>query len=226
MKSLNTTENLTPNQELFSHKDIENVLFNNTLPVYKDTPFRGAYPKSPARGLVVSFRIDSSAGVRSTGVEALKQSIISMGTQKLQNPDDLLRLDTWMLSCLFESLILGGLKWREFIQNEMEKFCSTNTSIMNWQVVRHGGMNMIFDKKISYEQKLWVTFNSLNDTSRWMDIVKDVRESLLPWLDYKLWNTIKEKEKNTRTNVAYDAQRKQMIEGDLSDPEELLDIIK
>jgi hypothetical protein len=113
--------------------------------------------------------------------------------------------------------------WIEYLFDNIDDFCKENSeSLINSGILDKGGISLIFNNKLTFEQKLWVSVQSKLSKNEITRFVTEIRDSLLPWLNINLYNKVQDKEKNTRTNTAYEEQRRKLLEGNLEE----LDVIK
>jgi hypothetical protein len=118
-------------------------------------------------------------------------------------------------------------QWAVFYFDNIEKYCEENMeSQHNWIISKHAGMPSVFDvSSLSIEQKFWININANIAYKKERVFYVELRDSLLPWINPTLYQKMKEKDENTRTNVMYEQHRQQMYSGTF-EGEEDLDIVK
>jgi hypothetical protein len=113
---------------------------------------------------------------------------------------------------LFEKLINYYTEffneWSIDIHKHMKDIINEYTSKSYWRICSKAGINNVlkFNKRLNYAQNIWVLYNDSEDLKEKNKLIFDTFEVLQPWLNYDLWKSIDDKDKNTRVNKLYDQQ--------------------
>ena len=207
--------------EYFNHNDLANLIFHSVFPIYQDKPLL-EISNLPFKDILITFSLSLLSKEEDSIIDILKRSIKYVGEKEVNNLEFLDTFPRWAINLLFNSYSKGMELWAEYLDKELQDFCKTDFSKLQWEVVVRGGINFLFTPPLRYEQKLWVAINSMIEKNEQREFLIDIRESLLPWINNELWHAIKKNEDKKRVNVAYDEQRKKLFEGDLEE----LDVIR
>jgi hypothetical protein len=188
-----------------------------------DQPFASLHP-SVLAGLPVHYNVGLFDDEEETVWHTLHRSVQKVGKRAVSSKDIFLKLPEWAINMMAEAYFIHASNWREYLYAEVEKFCRTPQSKMQWELFKRVGVQLVLTGPLLPEQKLWIVTNSYIDKDDDIKFVTDVRESLLPWLNPEMYGEY-EKRKNKRTNVTYAEQHRAMVEGTFAGDEDL-DIIK
>lgn len=208
----------------FSHNDITNLLFNNQFPKYETYPFK-KWKHSPLCNTSVTFEIRHSN----------KDNIV---------PTDLLSTKIYLNNDLLKFLFLNNLPpivfyylldtyteiqafWQEYFYSNISEYCKTPFSIIKWNDTKYSGI----EGERTVEKAVWITTCAANDREFWTNFAISMRESLLGWLNPKMYEIYQQKKEKTRYNVRYDEFRLAMTEGRIKDldvklPDDILEQMK
>jgi len=222
MRSLRTFTEPEKQKIKFTYYDLTNCLFYNQPPVHTFHPFKYLSPQS-LRSLSLTAKVFLSDPPLIPKL-LLEKHLFAINGNEIKDTESWKKITPWMLSAILIEIKRGVKAWKNYIVAEMDDYCKTFDSLIQWSYVKQGGVNQLFPAP-SPEQKYWLTANDYLDKQDIYTYVDAVKESILPWLDLQLWKNVKKKKENTRTNIDYERQRKEFIERSIVD-EESLDIIK
>ena len=212
--------------QAFKPEDLSNVIFNGKLPEYTEKPF-ATIPHVQFTDLPVTFSLSTTFDpTTSNGIQEVARRVARIGARAPYLKVDVSRFPNWVVAHLVQAYQRGLQKWCEYVEKEIATYCKTYESQINWAIVTQSGLPYLFRGAVlSYEQKVWIAANTFIDKNEEQEFWLKMRESLLPWLDYKMWVELDKVKKNKRINTAFESQRKAMVEGKMEDLE-TLDIIK
>ena len=207
----------------FKHEDIANVLFRQQSPIRIDTPFASSSVISLQR-LRVAFSLVMVQDISDT-FQLLSQVVYTdASAKKAMSLEMLHTLPPWCITELMKCYVKHTEEWQKYFLEELGKFCEENTSRFYWSLLQRMGGEEVFPKKpLSLEQKLWVSVQDGQMQKEANAFMIALRDSLLPWLNPKMYQEIQEKKAKTRTNEDYDEQRKQMALGNFPTQVEIED---
>lgn len=225
MKNLQYIEKPARKPLTFDYNDITKVLFFNEYPQFVDTPYRFSKTRVLAH-LPLTFCIvsdDTSLPM----LELLEKSICRVGLASVSNSYIFSRLTSWFVLPLVECYYMGSQEWKDYIVAEMENYCKTEAfSIFQWNVVKNGGFDAVLKNGRNVIHDLWISTNVKLEKENAAKEMVELRDSLLPWLNYEMWQSVEKREKNKHINVNFEAQRQKMFEGSFgTEKEEDLDIV-
>jgi hypothetical protein len=202
----NISQNVAKKQ-IFNFRDIENILFFNKNPESTVYPFSHKTLKKISVTFEVSFlnKEDSDLKFVFSRIKKVNNREVS----KEEREGIILVLAPFLIAHFFDKLKI----WQNYIIENIKEFCDTEVSIINWKTLQSCGVSSIFNKELTFFQKLWININASNDRAFWLKTATDIRESLLPWLNNELWTKIEKNRMSKRENVDYDEQKKAMVEG-------------
>jgi hypothetical protein len=123
-------------------------------------------------------------------------------------------LPPWCITALLQTYTTHATKWQAYFIEELHNFCKEGTSRFYWSLLQKAGIEEVFSKRpLSLEQQLWISIQDNQIKKEENAFLIALRDSLLPWLNPKMWQEIQEKKEKTRSNIAYEEQRKQMVLG-------------
>jgi hypothetical protein len=197
----------------FHHEDIANVLFRQQSPIRIDTPFATSSVASLQR-LRVAFSLKLVPDITDT-FQLLSQVVYTDAFATTFTSCDILRkLPPWSIGELMKCYTKHTSGWQRYFVEELGKFCEEGTSRFYWALLQKAGLEEVFVKRpLSLEQQLWVSVQDGQIQKEQNTFTIALRDSLLPWLNPKMWQEMQDRKEKTRTNEAYDVQRKQMVLG-------------
>lgn len=217
MKTLNHIEKPVTKLVKFQLADINQAIFHSTPPSVTVQPFIDLKDPVLSRSSF-TFRLHIYEGLKSV----LEVLAFSLTGNTEENYKYLKQLPDWILNLLYKQYKENFDAWADYFFENINEFCRTDSeSIINWNLASKGGFSLLFDGKLNFEQKMWVSSCSGEEKKEWREFIIDIKESMLPWMNLELYQKVKEKETNTRENTAYEEQKKKLLEGKLED----LDII-
>jgi hypothetical protein len=211
----------TPTLLPFTHKDLSNSLFNRVSPYYTSFPFfKGSFLENTP--------ITYSVFICDTGKELynyINKSIYSIGKEKLDGKKyNILDLDVNLFSCIVKGFVEGVNKWQQYLVEELKSYSKTPISEIQWKTLKRIGGQLFFKDFPTFEQQLWIVQCENNDKELSTELIMNVRESVLPFLNAELYKKEKDYKANRRENVEYEKQREDMLTGKFFDED--LDVIK
>jgi hypothetical protein len=194
----------------FSYDDITNLLFNNQFPKYETYPFK-KWKHSLLRNIPVAFEIRHSDR-SNIAPKNLLSAKIYLNHNLLKTPS-LLSLPPVVFYYLVDAYAEVHTIWQEYFYENISEYCKNPFSIVKWNEVKYNGI----PGKRTVEKAIWVTTCATKDREFWMDFAISMRESLLGWLNPKMYEVYQQKKEKTRYNVKYDEFRLAMAEGRIKD---------
>ena len=223
MKTLLRIGKPAPKQYPFQHSDLDRAIFRGKPPVFVDRPFASLHP-SVLEKLPVHYNVGLFDDEDDSVWRTLNRSIRKVGKRDVTSTELFYKLPEWAINMLVDAYFLHSGNWRDYLYDEIEKFCGTWPSQMQWELFKRVGIQYVLQNPLIPEQKFWIVINSRLDKRDDTKFVTDIRESLLPWLNLDMYRE-QEKQKEKRTNVQYSEQHREMVEGTFVSDEKL-DIIR
>ena len=213
MRALIRTEAPAPALQPFKHEDIANVLFRQQSPIRIDTPFATSSVTSLQR-LRVAFSLILVQDVTNTFQLLSTVVYTDASAKKAMSVDMLHTLPPWCITELMKCYTKHASEWQQYFVEELGKFCEEGISRFYWSLLQQAGAEEVFRKRpLSFEQQLWISVQDGQIKKEENAFTVALRDSLLPWLNPKMWQEWQEKKNKTRENEAYEEQRKQMVLG-------------
>lgn len=205
----------------FSHNDITNLLFNNQFPKYETYPFK-KWKHSPLCNTSVTFEIRHSNKDNIVPTDLLSTKIYLNNDLLIKS--SLLSLSHTVFYRLIDVYVEVNTIWQEYFYTNISTYCDTSFSAIKWHDVKYSGI----EGKRTIEKAVWVTACAAKDREFWTEFAISMRESLLGWLNPKMYEVYQQKKEKTRYNVRYDEFRLAMAEGRMKDldiklPDDLLE---
>ena len=227
MKNLITISPNATNYQ-FNLKTIEDALFSNKNPLVTVFPFPINSLKKISVTFEVPFLYNESLEIRQI-VNYVKK-IDNKETRISDKESTIYKFPFILLPLITVSFTRIVTAWYSYLFDNLKEFSDTEVSLINWKVIQSNGISFIFKNELSLLQKLWISLNAQNDREFWLKTATDIRETLLPWLNYDLWSKIEKNKENTRENADYEEQKRAMVEGRIKDidvaPELAQNVIK
>jgi len=200
----------------FSFDDITAFLFDEKPFEVTAFPFK-RWKSSSLKNIQVTFQLRHFIAPNIF----LKDVVFTIS--KVQNakvtPSQLFELPPSVLSALYTEYIYQTMIWETYFYKNIKEYCQTPVSAVKWEEFKYSR----FISKSNYAKAIWVSICSSQDREFWVKFAISIRDSLLPWLNSEMYIKYKDKLENTRTNVAYEGQRKAMVEGRIQDLEKHLE---
>lgn len=194
------------NRATFTHENISEVLFLNKSPLYTFFPFH-KFKNFSGRRDSVTLRVKLFDSNKDS-IEVFSNIIDSIGSVKISSAYE---IPTWFASRILKEYKVVSSEWFHYLSEELKVYCDENlNSKIQWSSFIHN--IPIFTSSLSFEQKLWIYTNTNRDAAKYNKFIVDIKDSILPWLNLKLYSEVKKKEENTRKNVEYEKQKKEMFE--------------
>lgn len=209
MRALNYVEPKAEDKPVFKFSDISNVLFNSQPVILTVHPFR-ASNFSLIRQLSFDIQL-VSIDVNTNLLDTLANIVLKINN-RFVTENTFYLLYPWMFLPIIKEVYKQLDRWYVYVIENMDEFCDTTESIMNWQVVKTSGIDGIFiERPLKFEQRYWISTNVMQDRKNLYKYIDNIRESLLPWLNSKLYHAYIEKRDNTRINVNYEDTRLKLL---------------
>jgi len=174
------------------------------------------------RNMQVTFGIQLS-DLQGSALDILGKNLVSFGGKKNTDPSNVRELPLFIVEHLLKAYKDGVSEWYDFLEKNIESFCSSSRVKYKWRLLKLAGVGSVFsNSKLTYEQSTFINMCSILEQNDNLKLIEDIRESILPWLNPKMYTDIETKKKNTRENVAYERQKLKMLQGDLDQ----LDMVK
>jgi len=203
----------------FTHNDISNIIFYNTPPLHTFYPFQQLKAFSKKR-ISLTIRVTLPGSYRNE-LDIAVNALFSIGEIEVKNK---YQVPGWFVIFIIPEYNIVNKEWLMYLSKEINNFCEFDfNSKLQWSSFKRG--EALFNGEISFERKLWIYSNDLLDQRNDHKFIIDVKESLLPWLNPKLFTEVQKKKENTRVNVDYEKQRKELFESAKKINQEELDEI-
>jgi len=211
----------------FEHIDIFKAIFENESPQVVSFPFeKFNHPDIQSFNVVYSLDVQPrSNGVFTALCNVVKSDDISSSKEKIKGIFE--KLPPWMVSHILQDYKKYETQWVQYIVDNIQDFCKTRAdSKYYWNILKYTNIENVFkNKKLTVEQLFWIDTNASTEAFNEKDFMIKLKDSLLPWINPGMYKEMKSKDDNTRTNIDYEKQRQQMLDGSF-EGEDDLDIIK
>ena len=203
-------------RHLYNNDNIYNCIFKNTFPTVTVYPFSKS-SVTVLCTLPVTLQLDSRVAENTT----VKHEVLSKVVTRIKNDN----LTSASLAQFFKNtphtfndLILKNffehyIKWHDFFDTNILAFTETNRSRFQWELVKSIGIDTLFNKPYSYEQRLWMVYANFNAKRDDQRFVIEIVESLKPWLNNELYHAVKKSTENTKINAEFERQHEEMLAG-------------
>lgn len=211
----------------FGHVDISRAIFESESPQVLSFPFeKFKHPTIQSFNVVYDLDVQPrSNGVFTALCNVLRSDDTLLSKEKVKEIFE--KLPPWMVSHILQDYKKYEAQWVQYIVDNIQDFCKTRAdSKYYWNILKYTNADNVFkNKKLTIEQLFWIDTNASTEAYVEKDFMIKLKDSLLPWINPGMYKEMKSKEDNTRTNVDYEKQRQQMMDGSFEGEEEL-DIIK
>lgn len=209
----------------FTFDDITNVLFYNKPPIVTTYPFNKVTQNQALHNLPITFKIITDIGDLQS-VKQLSNIITAVGGTSVKAPTILLELSPWLYSKIVSAYKIESDDWLYYFITNLHTYCKTvELSNINWSCTKIGLGKFHKENSLSFEQSLWIKLNTDLDKVDHFDQLNEIKESLLPWINYNLYKASKKAEEDVRINSRYEEQRRSMEDGTFKDQADLDSII-
>ena len=213
MKNLLHIESPAPKHYKFTHADLEKAMLDGCAPSVVLCPFRDSY-NYKLKKVKLSVSLISNSNDKPLNI--LSKSFGCKSNELIN------KVSFWIAGAIWKEFKLATEEWSKFVQDNAEEFCKKNLSRSKWTLFCNTSKPL--QKDLLDEQKLWILYNSMLDKEDNIKLIEAVRESIVPWINPQLWRDIEKQKKNEHQNVAYEKQKKAMVESNMNLPNDL-DII-
>ena len=216
------TDSAAHNLSKFTEDSLWGTIFENKPPLFTTRPFFYMPGAHLFRNMQVTFGIQLS-DLQGSALDILGKNLVSFGGKKNTDPSNVRELPLFIVEHLLKAYKDGVSEWYDFLEKNIESFCSSSRVKYKWRLLKLAGVGSVFsNSKLTYEQSTFINMCSILEQNDNLKLIEDIRESILPWLNPKMYTDIETKKKNTRENVAYERQKLKMLQGDLDQ----LDMVK
>jgi hypothetical protein len=105
------------------------------------------------------------------------------------------------------------IKWKNYFYKTIPEYTKSTISRFQWELVKSIGITSVMNIPLSMEQQLWVAYASAYFRQDEKNFIIELVNSLHPWLNYELFQHVKQMEENKKTNVKYEEHIKKMYSG-------------
>lgn len=196
MKKFYYSDTSTRKKETFTYQDITNLLFAG---------------EPPTVTCLLSLPVKISVTYKLFAVDTLPEfaSKCVLGT-------NLLKFPFWIFNAIYENYKIQIGLWFDYLFKHMPNYCEKEPlSIITWAIFQHDPSVI---KITSIEKSIWIYNNVFLEKKLDQKFILDIRESLLPWMNSKLYAELRNKQENTRINSAYEQQRQQLLDAAIKTP--------
>lgn len=213
---------LKPKESKYTDQDISTILFTDNYPRKTVKPFSKLHNSRLSR-VTVTFNV-SCIEEKDLKLDILPNAIYSVGNTVISD-----KLAIFNMSPIFCSVLLASYKelsteWYDFIVKRLRDYCDQGDSKLQWASLQQ---NLKVCKKVDiFETKYWIFLNTVRDREMWIDLAAKMKESMLPFINYKLWSELRKRDTNRRENVDHDQHIKEMLEGSFGKEEMTEELLK
>jgi hypothetical protein len=180
----------------FNYNDLNNVLFNNIPPLFIITPF-----KDINNLIIQNISLPTVVFISYSPLHIYETLEKAFPDKNLF--DKILKLPPWILGRIITKYKEGANLWIEYVLENLKEYCKTFESKLHWNTLKVSGVNNVF-KELTMERILWMYFCQNIEKEEQVDFIMQVRDSLLPWFNYDLWQKVEKSKENRRENVNYE----------------------
>lgn len=192
------------NSQQFDYNDITNTLFFNIQPIFVIQPFKDL------KNLVIQ-NISLPLSLFLSYKPLTIYSMLEKSFPYKNTFNYVLQLPAWMLGRVVEKYKEGVDSWSRYLMDNLKEYCKTFESKWYWSTLRNTGKEHVFKGEITVEKMLWIYFCENLDKEEQADFILKIREGLLPWFNYELWQQMEKKKENTRENVKFEEIREKIL---------------
>ena len=142
MKTLLRIEKPAPKQYPFQHSDLGRAIFLGKAPIFVDRPFASLHPSVLAK-LPVHYNVGLFDDEEETVWHTLHRTVQKVGKRTVSSRDLFLKLPEWAINMMAEAYFTHAGNWREYLYAEIEKFCLTQQSKMQWELFKRIGIQNV-----------------------------------------------------------------------------------
>lgn len=210
MRNLRNIESPAPKRFKFTQLDLEKAFIDGIPPKILLCPFQDS---SNINLNKLQFPVTLIGLCNTMPINILEKSFGCENTNIIKN------LSIYLISKLWDSFKSALEEWSDYIKDNVETFCRKNVSRSNWIIYNHASKTPI--KYMIDEQKMWILYSTIIDKEENIDLIEAVRDSIIPWINPKLWSDVEKHKVAKHDNVAFNRQRKAMVEADSELPKDL-----
>ena len=203
-------------QKLFNNNDIFDCVFNNTFPKVVVYPFRQS-KRDDINLMPFTIQLNSLLlESKEPAYSILSKLLISIKNQKIDaTKTELLfaNMSPIVNNLMFTEVLKSHGKWKQYFDDNILEFSKQTKSKFQWEMAKSIGIDVIFNKPYSYEQKMWIVCANFAVKRSDQQFIIDIVESLKPWFNNELYHAIKKNDDNKKQNVLFEKQRAEMLEG-------------
>ena len=201
----------------FTYDDITNALFYNLQPTFIIRPFLDL-PHIILRNITIPTKLYLFHRPKTISKTLKKAFSNKIAFSKV------LEISPWMMGRIVNKYKEGVEEWTDYVIDNLREYCITFESRLRWGSLKVGANSEFYSKKFTVEKSLWVYLCQLKDIEEGNDFTLKVRDSLLPWFNYELWQKVEKKKQTTRVNIGYEEIKNKIINNSFTNEDDL-DII-
>ena len=201
----------------FTYGDITNALFYNLQPTFIIRPFLDL-PHILLRNTTIPTKLYLFHQPKTISKTLKKAFSNKEAFHKV------LEISPWMMGRIVNKYKEGVEGWTDYVIDNLREYCTTFESRLRWGSLKVGANSEFYSNKFTVEKSLWVYLCQLKDIEEENDFTLKVRDSLLPWFNYELWQKVEKKKQSTRVNTGYEEIKSKIINNSFTNEEDL-DII-
>lgn len=205
---------LKPQQ--FNDMQMYNCIFNAAYPTITTYPFFKSSRQSLSTLPVVVELKSQFIDNTKFSHRILSDVVVAIKNHKLSQKEKtgfFIAQSTLVNNLIFSEFFKYYTAWREYFDKKILEFAKDKKSKFQWEIAKSIGIDALFSKPYSYEQKMWIVCASYANKRDEQQFWIDMAESLKPWINNELYHQVKKQAENTRTNVKFEQQRKEMLSG-------------
>ena len=198
----------------FKHSQIDRVLFYGVSPEVTIYPFRKSASEYVQR---LSFTVGLHAmDERKSIVDKLTGIIREVKGCPVTTEDvhrTLSGMNSVVLQFIVSDVSRAYTAWQTYFQTELSTYVETSYSKFQWEIAQAIGIETLMKPPLSTEQRLWIAFASVTHKNVEKKFTLDLVDSLKPWFNIDLYQSMEKTRASKRTNVNYEAAREKMLNG-------------
>lgn len=197
----------------FDYNNLNNVLFNNVSPLFTITPFKDINNLS-----IQNISLPVVLFISETPLHTYE--ILEKAFPNKKIFEYILKLPAWMLGRIVVKYKEISNLWVEYVFANMKEYCKTLESKLRWSTLKQAGTNNVF-KELTMERILWIFFCQTLEKEEQVDFIVQVRDSLLPWFNYEMWQKVEKSKANKRENINYEEIKNTILTQSVIDTSDL-----
>lgn len=207
---------------MFSKDQVRVAIFENRLPTQKIKPFK-------KHEWFITLRVVEKAFPQTLEeyVKLLTSSLVISNKSEEEKESFLKSLNLFVVDTIFGKYLEFYNKWIKSLNDLVKDIVTNDTqSKFAWEISKHIGIDKVLHSaKYNNAQLLWIFYNSAKEkrdkSEHITSLIKNVFETLKPWLDKELYVQMEQTEENRRENVLFEEKTQEYLEESSGDKVEI-----